>query len=93
MLEFGLTVPCKGNPIDGDVGVQLQSLRIFQGLSRDQAAEMLLIPGDILDQIESGNLRPLPPLLLKIATTYNVSPSRLFAVAKNARGPNLGGTS
>ena len=86
MSEDGLTMPSNGSQADTAVGVQLQSLRVFQCLSRDQAAGMLHISVNTLDQIESGTIRPLAPLLLMFADVYKVPPSHIFFIAKNAAG-------
>ncbi len=68
--------------VDRAVGVQLQNLRIFVRLTREEAAAYLKIGNDTLDDIERGDLRPSSELLLKMAKTYEVPPSRVFTIAE-----------
>ncbi len=78
--------------VDKAVGVQLQNLRIFVRLTREEAAVELEIGDDILDEIERGDLRPSPELLLKMAKTYEVPPSRVFTIAQAKDEPAPDGT-
>ena len=73
--------------VDRAVGGQLQNLRIFVRLTREEAAAHLEIGNDTLDGIERGDLRPSPELLLKMAKTYEVPPSRVFTIAQAKDDP------
>lgn len=71
----------RNTDMDRAVGVQLQNLRIFRTLTREDAALKLSIENNLLAEIEDGRLRPTPHLLLKMASVYAVPASRVFSVA------------
>ena len=74
--------PDRSEHPDKAVGVQLQSLRVFNGLSRDDAARRLGISSSAIERVENGDVRPKPALLLEMARVYEVPPSRVFDIAK-----------
>lgn len=87
----GLSKPDRSEQSDKAVGVQLQNLRVFQGLSRDDAARRLGISSSVIRGIENGDVRPQPALLLEMARVYEVPPSRVFDIAKITQAPDPGG--
>lgn len=76
-----------GEP-DTAVGVQLQNLRVFRGLSREDAAGQLGVSLSFIEALESGYARPQPDLLLRMARIYGVPPSRVFAISKVTQDPD-----
>ncbi len=73
---------------DTAVGVQLQNLRVFRGLSREGAAGQLGVSPGFVDALESGYARPHPDLLLQMARIYDVPPSRVFAICAVTQDPD-----
>ena len=74
--------PDESKQPDEAVGVQLQSLRVFNGLSRADAARHLGVVPEVIEGVENGNIRPQPALLLEMARIYGVPPSRVFDIVK-----------
>ncbi len=81
------TTSSLNSQVDKAVGVQLQNLRVFVRLTREEAAARLEIGNDALDEIERGDLRPPSELLLKMAKIYEVPPSRVFTIAEGEEEP------
>ena len=87
-MEQGLNIlDAPGGP-DTAVGAQLQNLRVFRGLSREDAAQHLNVTDGVIEDLESGFARPQPDLLLKMARIYGVPPSRVFDIAKVSHDPD-----
>jgi len=60
------------------IGEKLRSLRIQQGLTMQQLADMLETDDGHISRIENGQKRPSSDLILRISRVFNVTTDQLM---------------